>query len=321
MKTLFAILLMTFSISGFAGSKKNILDIAKESGHFKTLVLALEATGLDKAIRSSKKITLFAPNDEAFAKLPEGTIEELLNNKEALKNILLYHVSPKKLKAKKVLRLKEVKTLQGQTAFVNIRNGEAYINESKIISTDIKAKNGIIHVLDNVLIFDESKPKNNIETEKSVNLKKYMGLWYEYARYDNRFQKECQGTTAEYTIKRTPLTRRKYVKVVNTCEKENGKIQKGKAKAFVANKETNATLKVSFVPLLNWFGAFAGDYNILKLGNDYEYALVGDRDRTTFWILSRTKTMPDALYQELLDVAESKGFRKELIKKRPVFTK
>ncbi|MCR9205141.1 MAG: lipocalin family protein, partial [Halobacteriovoraceae bacterium] len=73
--------------------------------------------------------------------------------------------------------------------------------------------------------------------------------------------------------------------------------------------------------ILNWFGWFAGDYNILKLGPDYEYALVGDKARSTFWILSRTKEMPDALYQELLDIAEDRGFKKELIRKSPVFTR
>jgi apolipoprotein D and lipocalin family protein len=169
--------------------------------------------------------------------------------------------------------------------------------------------------------FAGSNAQSNLETEQDVNLKKYMGLWYEYARYENSFQKECLGTIAEYKLKHTPVTRRTYVQVKNTCETKDGELQVGKAKGFVVNKETNATLKVSFVPFLNWFGLFAGDYNILKVGPDYDYALVGDKKRTTFWILSRTKEMPEALYQELLDVAEDRGFRKELIKKSPVFTR
>lgn len=321
MKKMIAVLLMTISLTGFAGQKPNVVDIAKAAGNFKTLLTALEVTGLDKAVRDLKDITVFAPTDEAFAKLPAGTIDVLLNDKETLSKILLYHVSAEKLKAKKVLKSKEIKTLQGKTIAVSTKSDGAYLNDSKIVATDLKGSNGIVHVIDSVLLFDENTPNNTFETEQDVNINKYMGLWYEYARYDNQFQKECRGTTAEYKIKKTPILRRTYVQVINTCERANGEIQQGKAKAFVVNKETNATLKVSFVPLLNWFGVFAGDYNILKLGPDYEYALVGDKARSTFWILTRTKEIPEALFQELLDVAEEKGFRRELIKKSPVFSK
>ncbi len=318
MKALVTTLMIVLSFNSFAG-KQTIIDIAKEAGDFKILLTALEVTGLKKAIEDSKKITLFAPNDEAFSKLPAGTIEALLNDKEALTNILLYHVSPKKLKAKKILKLKEIKTLQGQTIITTSTESGFFLNDSQITSSDIKAKNGVIHIIDKVLVFDELKPSNTFETERAIDIKKYMGLWYEYARYDNEFQKECLGTTAKYKLKKAPVTRKSYVQVINTCIKTDGKIQSGKAKAFVVNKNTNAELKVSFVPLLNWFGLFSGDYNILKIGPDYEYALVGDKERTNFWILSRTKEMNDTLYADLLDIAESKGFRKDLIKKSPVF--
>ena len=320
MKILTLVMMMAFSINSFA-AKKNIIDVAKAAGNFSTLLTALEITGLDKEVRELKGITLFAPTDEAFAKLPAGTLDILLNDKETLSSILLYHVSAKKIKAKKILKANEVKTLQGQTIFVTVNEDGAFLNDSKIIATDIKAKNGVIHAIDNVLLFDESKPSNTFETSQNVDIKKYTGLWYEYARYENRFQKGCLGVTAEYQLKKTPITRRTYVRVINTCEKADGSITQGKARAFVKNKKTNAELKVSFVPLLNYFGVFAGDYNILKLGPDYDYALVGDKARSTFWILTRTKEIPEALYQELLDVAVSKGFRKELIKKSPVFSK
>ena len=320
MKTMMTTFILAFSLSAFAGSKRaNILEVAKAAGNFKTLITALEATGLDSAVRDTKDITVFAPTDEAFAKLPAGTIEALLNDKETLSAILLYHVSPAKLKAEKVLKLNEIKTLQGQTLLVSANDEGAFVNESKIVATDIKAKNGIVHVIDSVLLFDESKPSNTFETEQNVDIKKYMGLWYEYARYENEFQTECAGTTAAYTLKKTPITRRTYVEVVNSCQRKDGEFQQGKAKAFVVNKETNAELSVSFVPVLNYFGIFGGDYNILKVGPDYEYALVGDKARSNFWILSRTKEMSEALYQELLDVAVEKGFRKELIRKSPVF--
>ncbi len=150
-------------------------------------------------------------------------------------------------------------------------------------------------------------------TEQDVNLSKYLGTWYEIARYKNNFQKKCLGTKATYK------TFGPYIKVVNECQISSRKIKKARALALVTNKKTNATLKVSFVPFLNLFGLFAGDYNILKLGPNYEYALVGDKARTTFWILSRSKTMNDALYFELLDIAEDRGFKKELIFKSPVW--
>ena len=104
-----------------------------------------------------------------------------------------------------MLKLNEVKTLQDQTVLVNKKDDGAFMNESKIVATDIKGRNGIIHVIDSVLLFDESKPKNTFETAEYVDLKKYMGLWYEYARYENSFQRECLGTTAEYKLKKAPI--------------------------------------------------------------------------------------------------------------------
>lgn len=322
MRTLLTTFLIFSSLSCAAITHRlSIAETARQAGQFKTLLTALSVTGLDKVVAQSKDLTVFAPTDDAFAKLPAGALEALLQDEEALKQILLYHVASKELKAKDVLKANEVKTLAGKTIAVSVNNEGAFLNQAKVLKTDIRANNGIIHVIDEVLVFDENTPNNTFETEQNVDVKKYMGLWYEYARYENNFQKECLGTTAEYKLEKTPLLKRTYVRVINSCELASGELQVGKARAFVTNKETNATLKVSFVPLLNYFGVFAGDYNILKLGPDYEYALVGDKARSTFWILSRTKEMPEALYQELLDVAEEKGFRRELIRKSPVFTR
>lgn len=322
MKKIIMFVMLVTSLNTWATfGRPTVLEVAENAGNFKTLLTALKATGLDQTLEEGKGLTIFAPTDAAFDKLPAGTVRALLNDKEALSQILLYHVAPKKLKAKKVLKQKEIKTLKGKTIAVSQTGEGAFLNNAKIIKTDVKSKNGIIHIIDSVLLFDETTPDNTFETEQSVDIEKYMGLWYEYARYENNFQKNCLGTTAEYSIEKTPVTRRTYVRVINSCELANGEIQVGKARAFVANKETNATLKVSFVPVLNYFGVFAGDYNILKLGPDYEYALVGDKARSTFWILTREKNIPEALYQELLDVAEEKGFRRELIKKSPVFTR
>lgn len=297
------------------------MDVLNGSKELSTLALAIKEAELESFVRSAHDITLFTPTNSAFSKLPMGKLNELLRDKTALKNVLLYHISKEKVKASDLRKNKEVKTLAGKTIAITNENGNLFLNESKVTQRDFRAKNGLIHVVDTVLFFDEETPNNTFVTEQDVDVERYMGLWYEYARYENSFQKNCLGTTAEYQLKNLPITGKTYVEVINTCEKSNGELQVGKAKAFIDDEETNARLKVSFVPVLNNFGLFAGDYNILKLGPGYEYALVGDRARTTFWILTREKEIPETLYEELLDIAVEKGFRRDLIKRSPVFTR
>ena len=314
MKTLLLSLVTILSLSAEATFKRlNIVETAQKAGNFKTLLTALELTDLKHTVANTKDLTVFAPTDEAFEKLPQDTLSFLINNPEILKEILFYHVASEKLKAKKVLKAKEIKTLAGKTIKVSLREGKPFLNDSMILATDIKAKNGLIHVIDTVLTFDENTPNNEITTESYIELDRYLGKWYEIARYENEFQTGCLGTTATYG------KRGKYITVENRCQKANGKVQGGKALATVDNTETNATLKVSFVPFFNLFGWFAGDYNILAIGPDYDYALVGDKARNNFWILARTKTLSDDLYTELLDIAASKGYRKELIRKSPIW--
>ena len=305
---------LILTMSAYGGYKKNIIETVKEVGNFKTLLSLLEKTQLTNAIEDGKKLTVFAPTDTAFEKLPEQTINYLLENPEVLKSVLLYHVSATKLSAKKVMKAYEIKTLAGKTIKVSLKDKNIILNDNSLVTkTNIKAKNGIIHVIDSVLVFDEKTPNNNIETVEYVDLNKYLGTWYEIARYPNSFQTKCYGTKATYG------TKGKYITVLNECQKKNGKIQKGKALATVKNKVTNAELNVSFVPLLKYFGFFGGDYNVLELGDDYEYVLVGDKKRKTFWILARTKKIEESLYQELLEMAEANGYRKDLIRKTPVW--
>ena len=311
------ILLLTgliLTMNAQAGFKKNILEKVKEQGNFNTLLTLLEKVDLTDIIRNEKKLTLFAPTDSAFAKLSQQTINELLENPEVLKSVLLYHVAPKKLKAKNIIKSYEVKTLAGKTIKISLKGTSVLLNDnSEVTDTNLKAKNGLIHVIDTVLIFDESTPSNKIVTVDYVDLNKYKGTWYEIARYPNNFQTKCLGTKAIYGAKG------KYITVLNVCQTKSGKIKKGKALATVKNQETNAELNVSFVPLLKYFGFFGGDYNILELGDDYEYVLVGDKNRKTFWILARTKTITENLYQELLVLAAENGYRKDLIVKTPVW--
>lgn len=315
MKKLVMMVICAASLSSYGFVKRGtIVDIAKEKSEFSTLLSLVKSADLVEALSQREDLTLFAPTNAAFSKLPQETLDFLGNNKEALRSILLYHVSPSKLAARKVVRAKEIKTLAGKTISVDVKDGRVFLNkDSGVTAINIRASNGIIHVVNTVLTFDENTPDNDIVTESFVDLSRYLGEWFEIARYDNSFQEDCLGTRATYG-KKGP-----YITVLNECQKADGSMTRGTALATVANKETNAELKVSFVPVLNLIGLFAGDYNILALGPGYEYVLVGSKSRDTFWILSRNKTMDDELLDELKDLAVVKGYRRELIKKRPTW--
>ena len=132
----------------------------------------------------------------------------------------------------------------------------------------------------------------------SVDLARYAGRWYEIARLPNSFQKKCAGGVAA-TYELRPDGK---VTVINECRKASGEITRAKGTAKVADKTTNAKLKVTF------FWPFYGDYWILDLGPNYEYAVVGDPKRRYLWILSRTPQIADALYHGLLAKMITEGF-------------
>jgi len=134
-------------------TQKNIVQIAREAGTFKTLLAALQATDLIGTLSGQGKgpFTVLAPTDEAFAKLPAGTVEALLNDPPALKKILLYHVIAGEALAADVLDSTTLTTLNGQTLTVSNAGGPK-VNDSAIVATDIRARNGVIHVIDTVLI-------------------------------------------------------------------------------------------------------------------------------------------------------------------------
>lgn len=131
---------------------KTVVDIAAKKPQFSTLVEALQATGLDSVLAHEKEVTVFAPTNEAFEKLPPGTLENLLQNKEQLASILKYHVVAGKLPAEKVLMKESLPTLQGESLSVKQSGGAAMVNNATITKTDIKANNGYIHVIDTVLL-------------------------------------------------------------------------------------------------------------------------------------------------------------------------
>lgn len=133
-------------------AQKNIVATAVAAGDFKTLAAALKATELDTVLMGKGPFTVFAPTDAAFAKLPKGTVESLLKDKEKLKSILLYHVVPGKVTAKDVVKLKTAKTVQGKNIAIKIKDKQVYINGAKVIKADILTSNGVIHVIDEVIL-------------------------------------------------------------------------------------------------------------------------------------------------------------------------
>ena len=146
------------SPSAFAGgsmvASKDIVDTAVSAGSFKTLTAALDAAGLVETLKGKGPFTVFAPTDEAFAKLPEGTLKSLLKpeNKQKLTSILTYHVVAGNVKAADVIKLSSAKTLNGQSVTIKTAGGKVFINVATVIKADIATTNGTIHVIDTVLL-------------------------------------------------------------------------------------------------------------------------------------------------------------------------
>jgi uncharacterized surface protein with fasciclin (FAS1) repeats len=134
--------------------KADIVDTAIEDGRFTTLAAALGAADLVETLKGEGPFTVFAPTDDAFAKLPAGTVESLLlpENKQKLTDILLYHVVSGKVMAADVVTLSEAETVLGQNVTITVKDGKVYINDSEVIITDIMTSNGVIHVIDAVLL-------------------------------------------------------------------------------------------------------------------------------------------------------------------------
>lgn len=133
-------------------AEKDIVDTAVGAGQFKTLVKLVQEAGLVDALRGEGPFTVFAPTDEAFAKLPKSQVDALLKDKEALRRVLLYHVVQGKVMASDVVKLRTAKTLQGQNINIRVRNNTVQINDAKVVKADIVCSNGVIHVIDKVIL-------------------------------------------------------------------------------------------------------------------------------------------------------------------------
>jgi uncharacterized surface protein with fasciclin (FAS1) repeats len=164
MKKIAALLAVTAALAAAAGiataspthmssmGAKNIVQTAVAAGQFKTLVSLVKAAGLAGALSGPGPLTVFAPTDAAFAKLPKATLTALGKDKAKLKAVLLYHVAKGKVMAASVVKLKSVKTLQGGSVSIRVSEGKVYVGGARVLKTDVTASNGVIHVIDQVLI-------------------------------------------------------------------------------------------------------------------------------------------------------------------------
>jgi uncharacterized surface protein with fasciclin (FAS1) repeats len=159
MKTFFrisaaAVLLAAPAVVAAQAPAKNIVETAVAAGSFNTLVAAVKAAGLAETLSGPGPFTVFAPSDAAFAKLPAGTVDALLKDKAKLAAILTYHVVPGKVMAADVLKMKSgnPKTVNGQTVAIVVRDGKVFVDGAQVVTTDIVASNGVIHVIDSVIM-------------------------------------------------------------------------------------------------------------------------------------------------------------------------
>jgi uncharacterized surface protein with fasciclin (FAS1) repeats len=136
--------------------KMDIVDTAVSAGDFDTLVTAVKAADLVTTLKGEGPFTVFAPTDEAFAKLPEGTLEDLLEpeNKQKLASILTYHVVAGKVMASDVVNISEAKTVNGQSLNIKVQDGAVMVDNATVVKTDIECSNGVIHVIDAVVLPD-----------------------------------------------------------------------------------------------------------------------------------------------------------------------
>ena len=137
-----------------AQQPKNIVDTAVAAGSFTTLAKALTAADLIATLKGPGPFTVFAPTDEAFAKLPAGTLDNLLKpeNKDKLRRILTYHVVAGEVRAADVVKLQSAKAVSGDTITVKVRDGKVHVDDATVAKTDIQASNGVIHVIDAVIL-------------------------------------------------------------------------------------------------------------------------------------------------------------------------
>ena len=149
---LFTLAISMVAAAGHHGMKKDIVDTAVAAGDFNTLVTAVKAAGLVETLKGEGPFTVFAPTDAAFAKVPTDTLNALLADKAALANVLTYHVVAGNVMAADVVKLTSAVTVQGQAVSIEVKDGKVFVDGAQVVATDIKASNGVIHVIDAVIL-------------------------------------------------------------------------------------------------------------------------------------------------------------------------
>ena len=159
MKRMFAVLAVLAAVAALplaassqAAPQKNIVQTAAAAPQFSTLVKLVKAAGLAGALSGTAKLTVFAPTNAAFAKVPKSTLAALGKNKALLKKVLLYHVVSGELPASQVVKRHAIQTLEGANVKINVKVGKVYVNNAQIVKTNVFASNGVIHVINAVLI-------------------------------------------------------------------------------------------------------------------------------------------------------------------------
>jgi uncharacterized surface protein with fasciclin (FAS1) repeats len=147
-----AVALAAGSASAGEAAKRDLVDTAQAAGSFSTLVTALQQAGLVETLRGEGPFTVFAPTDEAFAKIPKSQLDALLADKEQLTRVLTYHVVPGKVTAADVTRLDEAKTVEGGSLDVETSDAGVTVDGARVVKTDVMASNGVIHVIDTVVM-------------------------------------------------------------------------------------------------------------------------------------------------------------------------
>jgi apolipoprotein D and lipocalin family protein len=164
-------------------------------------------------------------------------------------------------------------------------------------------------VLTSSVYADELPP---VKTVDEVDLDRYVGRWYEIAKIPNRFQKKCvRGTTAEYALREDGR-----IDVFNSCVKKDGNQDEAKGVAKIEDTATNAKLKVSFVSLIGW-RPFWGDYWVIGLDDDYQWAVIGTPDRKYGWVLARAPSLDDDTMNEVFAIIEKNGYRQDVFEMSP----
>lgn len=154
-----ALALVAVAVAGVVGPasaaktpKRTIVETASANGQFKTLVKLVKTAGLASTLSGKGPYTVFAPTDAAFAKVPKSTLDALMKDRAKLRAVLLYHVVAGRVTSGKVVKLRSAETVNGAAVKIRVRDGRVYVNSARVVTPDVKASNGVIHVINRVLI-------------------------------------------------------------------------------------------------------------------------------------------------------------------------